>query len=372
MNSRNLPTLSNPKTNSPSKQMAELYLSGKFEDCLALIGTFSSNFTKQNQIKILKAGCYANLSINHDEGLRLSNEVIAEEPWNSFAYYGLALCFYANGDFDKCIPPFSRAVELNKPAMRRAVVYKENALKILELLRNGRLLLRSISFVINNCFNFLFKAVADYNAGSFSAAFEKLSLSAGVDPHNKAIKKIVKETSDTFLKAIIHFLENEVLTNAENETKMNHVEFLIKSNKIESALKLIPVDETSARYYYLKGFINYKLGGLKVSMMDFSKALEIDKTMVKAEDLLNKATMFVELIDGASELASLHDYTSACHNLTNALEIDIENKRIVQAIYFQRAMCKFNMCKKEEAFVDYLKFEALQNETGMILNGIKF
>lgn len=219
---------------------------------------------------------------------------------------------------------------------------------------------------------FLSKAKANFMVGELSSGFEKLKLSSAIDPNNNSIKKMIQEIRDTSVKMIVGRLEMEVLKNIDKETKMNHVEFLIRSNKLDEAVKLLPVDEESARYFYLKGVINYLSGALKKSVNDFSKALEINGEMKEADDLLGKATMFIDLIDGAAELTNLHDYSSACHNLSNALEVDTENKRVVQAIYFQRAVCKFHMGKQAESFLDYLMFEDLQNVTGMILNGIKF
>lgn len=355
---------------SPNKHLMELYLSGKYDDCLSVIGLLDHrDIKKENQLKILKAGCWANLGINHVEVMRVLDEVIAVEPLNAFAYYGLGLSYYVNGDMEKCISPFTKAAQLNKKTMDRALQYKENAAKVLNLVETGKLQIIFLTS-IKNCS--ISTAKTDFVAGEFCKAFENLKLTSAVDPSNNSIKRIVQELSDHFLKAIVESLEKEVLYDIDMETKMNHAEFLIKSNKLAEAVRILPVDNTSARYFYLNGLINYLFGALKASVRDLTKALELDGAMKEAEDLLGKAILYIDLIEGAATLSFLRNYSSACHNLSNALDVDIENKRVVQAIYFQRAVCKFHMGMHAESFLDYLKFESLQNETGMILNGIRF
>lgn len=208
-------------------------------------------------------------------------------------------------------------------------------------------------------------------AGNFSKSIEILSLAALIEPEHAAIKKMINETSDKFLQKIVKKLESDVLA-GDDEILLNHIEFLIKSNKLEDAAKKLADTKLSARGWLLKGELSYRYGSLKQSRIEFAMALEIDSTMTEAITLTQNASKLVELIEGATEQMSLKNNAIAVEMLTKALEVDDSNKRIAQAIYFQRAMCKLNMGQKHEAFDDYLLFESLQNQTGMIMEGIKF
>lgn len=111
---------------------------------------------------------------------------------------------------------------------------------------------------------------------------------------------------------------------------------------------------------------------LKQSLSDFQQALELRSDFHEAKEASRKAEKLVAHLEISTGLMRLRDYDVAAKTMTDAFAVDPENKRIRQAIFFQRAACKFFMGKEDEAFKDYLEFEALQNETGMVMNGVKF
>lgn len=201
-----------------------------------------------------------------------------------------------------------------------------------------------------------------------------LSLASLIDPDNKSMREIVKEKSNDFLQLLVTRLEGQILSADDLETRLNHVEFLINSNKLEQAQNIMPKEEQllSARGCFVRGRLAYMKGSLKASLLCFGKALEFNADMTEALEYSQKATKFVELIEGATKKMSERDDQTALEMLTTALGVDTDNKRIIQAVYFQRSMCKLNLQKQNEAFEDYLMFESFQNQTGMIMDGIKF
>lgn len=200
-----------------------------------------------------------------------------------------------------------------------------------------------------------------------------LSLAVLIDPENKPVKEIVKKMTDNFLQMLVTALEADVFADSDATAKLNRIEFLIKSNKLADAINLLPKeDPTDDRGWFVHGLLAYMKGSLKMSLVSFHKALSLNDKLFEAQEYSQKAAKLVELIEGATHQMTLKNDESAAQMLTEALEVDTENKRIVQAIYFQRSMCKLNMEKLKEAFEDYLQFEALQNQTGMIMDGIKF
>lgn len=344
----------NSKRLTPNMQnMTKLFIGKKYEECLKFIDAALSASEDTTQLRILQAGCWTQLDTNQLEAEQQLNEVIRAEPNNAFAYYGLGLNFYRRGELQKCLDPFTTASKLNSATMSHATNFKSFATKILSLFND---------------------ATAEFNAGRCLKAFELLSLAVLVDPENDAIKRIVKQQTNKFLQKVVLGLEDEVLANDDVNMVLNHVEYLVNSKKFEAAEKIVPDDEllSDARGFFLKGIVKYMMGSLKISLVYIKKALEIDETMQRAKDLEEKAEKFVELIEGASEKMKQNENEDAIAMLSSALEVDGENKRIIQAIYFQRAVAKFNFGQQREAFEDYLLFESLQNITGLIMDGIKF
>lgn len=339
---------------APTQHIMKLFLGKKYEDCLKLIDSAFAMTEDTTQLKILQAGCWTQMDINHEIAVEQLNEVIQADPNNAFAHYGLGLNFYRRGELDKCLDPFTTAAALDSSTMSRAAIYKDSAMKVLKLLRDAKL---------------------EFTAGRCLKALELLSLAVLVDPDNDAIKQLVKQQSDKIIQKVVFGLQDEVLAKEEdNEKTLNHVSFLVKSGKYEAANKIIPDDEQlrNARGWYLKGFVKYMMGSLKLSLVYIKNALDLDETMQEAQDVAEKAEKFIELIQEATDQMKLKENDKAVELLTSALEVDEENHRIIQAIYFQRAVAKFNAGNQKEAFDDYLHFESLQNKTGMIMDGIKF
>lgn len=329
------------------------FLGKKYEECLNLINDSSIPPEETTHLTILRASCWTQMGINHEKAVQHLNDIIRAEPNNGFAYYGLGLNFYLRGEFENCLEPFSRAIEMNRATTNRAGAFKECALKIVKLLNESN---------------------AAFAEGSYSKALSLLSLCSLVDADNPAVKRIIRQKSDEFLQKLIVELEDKAFTTDDVGMILNHVEFLCKSQKYPEADKMLPNDEmlSDARGWFLKGFVKYMMGSVKLSLVYMKKALEMDVTMQKAKDLMEKAEKFIKLLDGASEQMKLKKNEKAVEMLTAALTVDDDNKRIVQAIYFQRAAAKFTMGHKKDSFDDYLMFESLQNHTGMIMDGIKF
>jgi tetratricopeptide (TPR) repeat protein len=338
----------NHQTSSSIQQIITLFLAKRYMECLKMIDVaYCDDMT---QMRILQASCWTQLGIKTEETEHQLQEIIQSEPNNAFAFYGLGLSYYLLGDFGKCIGPFTRAFELNESAMARADLFKGYAMNVLKLFKD---------------------ASAEFTAGRCSKALEILSLATLVDPENAAIKRLVKQQSDRFLQKVVGSLE-VVLEDEDLDMMLSHVSFLVRSGKFIDADKLMPKDEllTNSRGWFIKGQVKYMMGSIKLSLVCFNKALSMDQNMIEAMDLKIKAEKFVAAIEAAQKLMNEMENSKAVEVLNEALDIDNENKRLVQAIYFQRAAAKFNMGKQEEAFNDYLLFESLQNITG--IDGPKF
>jgi tetratricopeptide (TPR) repeat protein len=131
------------KIEEACKSVFELYLKGKYFDCLNQLEYFEAKGqinSNDERIKILRAGCWTFLGINHEEAVEMLNEIIQTSPENPQAHYALGLNFYLNGELEKCLEPLTLAISLtrsNQGSIERIQFYKDTALKVLCLLNKG-------------------------------------------------------------------------------------------------------------------------------------------------------------------------------------------------------------------------------------------
>lgn len=347
-----------------------MFLFHKYEECLQLIAsTRELNIFDPVKLAIIEAGCWTHLGINHAEAVDSLKNIIQKDPQNSFAFYGLGFNFYMNGKFKESLQPFTRAIDLNAKSMGRAVVYKEKAEKICDILATGNICPES-----KQTFHpFHQLASSQFSSGQGAQGIETLSLAVLMDSDNKSVKELVNKMTVDFLHKLVSDLEAEVFADVSDSEKFYRAEFLIKVNKLADAEKLIPKREpANGHEWFVHGLLAYMKGALDMSQRCFSNALDMNAQLNEAQEYKQKAEKLFGLIEEATNQMIAEIYEPALEKLNEAIQIDPENKRIVQAIYFQRSMCKLKMYKLSEAYADYVEFEKLQNETGMIMDGIKF
>ena len=119
-----------------SQHMMQLFLAGKYQECLEFMSKDTRN--KNDSKKILMTACWSYLGINYNEAVETLKAIIKKDPKNSYAHYGLGHSFYLKGKLKKCLEPFTRAAELNPMSMARALWYKNISSKILKLINDGK------------------------------------------------------------------------------------------------------------------------------------------------------------------------------------------------------------------------------------------
>lgn len=131
-----MPQIQTTSSKSAIKLMTHLFQSGQYEKCLEFIDG-DTRCNDEILKKILMAACWTFMGINHEKVVETLNEIIAEDPRNSHAHYELGHNFYLRGQLEQCINPLTRALELYPTTMTRALLYINNASKILSLIKNG-------------------------------------------------------------------------------------------------------------------------------------------------------------------------------------------------------------------------------------------
>lgn len=335
------------------QEIVTAYKNKEFANCLLLIDeSLKSNPTNTHH-KILQTSCWTSLNINGPETFAVLKQILKDEPKNSFAFYGIGLKYYNEGDLMESIEYLTRAIELNPTnAMQKAVELKCKAKSVMEAICDAN---------------------KKFEANSFEKAMQALSSAIFTDPENIKIQEKINEIRQFFIKDLVARLEWDVksdLTESckklEIEQKLTKAEELLKKGKVERANKLIQeVTESDPKHQnlsYLKGFLLYMQGSLKEAIPVLDEVIQANPELEKAKELHEKAAKLNKLIDAAAEKLKEKKHEESIELLTEVVSIDENNSRINQAAYFQRSLAHFSLANSTKAFADFKMFEALQNK----------
>lgn len=335
--------------------IAALFTNRQFEECLTFVEIAQqSNKITLNQAKVFKAGCWIHLKTNQEESMKSLHEVIQEEPTNAFAYFEIGVSYYLTGRFNEAISQFEYSKALHNSMLVSSNVYISYCKKILETFAESE---------------------TTFNNGDYVGAMRILKKALEIDEFNESVKKVADEIFASFISRVISNLENKTLGPDENQNltieatdQLSEIEKMILADNFVEAEQLLPAEGTShtSQQCYLKGLLRYRYGEAARGNWYFNKALEIDPGHFKAREMAEKSKMLLKMMKDATDDMAAQRYQIAIEKLTGALEIDPSNLRIVQGIYFQRCVCKFQQGNQDAAFKDFLEHEKLELQTGLM------
>lgn len=201
-----------------------------------------------------------------------------------------------------------------------------------------------------------------------SSALEILDAASLIDPENDKISSIIDSKRRDYTSQLAAQMEQEIRQNLE--AKMKEIEDLVNENDFTKSEKLLAqiYDDKSSSCVFLKGLCFYKRGGLKESQNFFKEALSLDRTSLKAKELLDKAKSLDDHLEIATSALNDKDFPKAVAALTEALKIDSSNQAVNQILFFQRAIAYFNDGDQESSFKDYKQFEDLKASLSGVLS----
>lgn len=130
--------LNNSEFDELEEKVFKAYQKKQYEECLELLEESLKIDPNNTNQRIIQAMCWANLDINGEETYEMFQQIIAEEPNNSFAYYGMGFKNYSDGRLANAIPFLNRAIELNTTnAMQKAVELQQKATRFKEAICEG-------------------------------------------------------------------------------------------------------------------------------------------------------------------------------------------------------------------------------------------
>lgn len=131
-----------------SQNILSAYQSKDYTKCLEQIEEFfelpisdsqHQSEEARSRYRIIQAACWTMLDVKREKVFETLNEVIKQDPKNSFAHYGVGLAQYREGDFTNCMKAFETAIKYNPSgAMKRAMELKAKAKSIMELIQGGK------------------------------------------------------------------------------------------------------------------------------------------------------------------------------------------------------------------------------------------
>lgn len=330
----------------------------EFEKCLELIEESLTENQTNTHHKILQASCWTALNIKGPETFELLKKVIEDDPTNSFAYYGIGLKHYNEGNLAESQKYLIKAIELNPTnAMQKAVELKCKAKSVMEAICDANV---------------------KFEANSFEKAMRALSTAHYIDPENEKIQKKILEIKQFFIKELVERLEHEVMAELtetckehEIDQKLVKAENLLKKGKMEKANKITEeVSNFNPKHKdleYLRGLSHYMLGNLKDAIEVLNEVLNDHTDHAMAKELRAKALKLNELINSAAEKMQQKKYEESIAILTEVVAIDPKNVKINQAAFFQRSLCHYSLGNSSNAFTDFKQFEAMQKGNEMKL-----
>ena len=122
------------------------YQSKDYKKCLDFIDEFfklpdnnNESANRRKHYRMIQAACWTMLDMKREETFKTLNEILKQEPSNSFAHYGVGLAQYRDGDLSSCLKAFGIAIKLNPTAaMKRAMELKAKAKSIIEMISDGK------------------------------------------------------------------------------------------------------------------------------------------------------------------------------------------------------------------------------------------
>lgn len=364
----NQPNKKQIKTSDLNEEVLVTYQKKEYTDCLKLIDESLEINPTNTHHKILQTSCWTMLDINGIETYETLKSIIQEDPKNSFAYYGIGLKHYADGELMESVEYFNKAISLNPTnSMQKAVELKQKATRVMEAICDGKCEMLSR----NETYFYFLTANIKFETNNIEKALKVLSAAMFTDPENLKVQANISNLRHFYIKDLVRRLESEVKTDVltkcqklEAAKKLKKAEDFIKADKTAEAEKLLEdvseIDPQSDELVYLKGFFLYMSGSLKQAIPLIEEALNLNPNLEKAKELREKAEKLCEYMDASAEKMCQKKHTESIELLTKAISVDEGNQRINQAAYFQRALAYFTLGNSSKAFADFKKFEALQ------------
>lgn len=193
-----------------------------------------------------------------------------------------------------------------------------------------------------------------------------------MDSENKKVHKEILALRQSFIMKTVMKFESEV----ENELKeieakevltkkIKEAEQFIDREKFDEAEKTIEeisklIGEDAEQVKLLKGAMLYKIGSVAQALPLLAEALQLNPKNEITKKIHDQAVQLNFYIVSAAAKNIEQDHEESINLLTKAMTVDKNNKKIMQAIYFQRAMAQFSLGNSTDAINDFKVFESLQ------------
>ncbi|CRL03922.1 CLUMA_CG017043, isoform A [Clunio marinus] len=338
------------------------YIAKDNSKCLEIIKLLEENGRKLSfHSEVIKTICLTHSNSETENVFAILNNVINEEPKNSFAFYALGLAQYMNCRLADSEESFKTAIDLNSNGEK--FPYKELEDSTFHYLRCVRMAVHSIE-----------EAHCLFHSGYFREAIQEIKNAAKYDLTNINLNMNLTKIFFKYTEFLMNHVNNSHGVNQEVFDKSKETEELIMSHKFFEADNNLNTfsfwGSFNGEHIYLKGLLEYMKGDPPEAIKKLQLALRIDYTEKKVHELMDKALSYEKSLEDATLKMKDKKFTEAIEILTKALEIDKNNHLLNQAVYFQRSFAYRGIGDTEKAREDVEKYNSFKDVLGNILNDL--
>lgn len=274
--------------NYEAGNIARLYQSGKFPDCLHTSKKFLKKFPDhKNVLMIAGAACMALCDYNGAQ--KYFHHLHRKFPTDADVLNNLGTAYFNAEKFAQSIDCYKKAYNLGKRNPNFYTNYSNALRTIGEFTASNRLLREAISQHPNNALVFIAASHSFIDIGDVHAAVDTARRATKLDPKSAkshAAMGAAHAASKDFEAALSHYETATSLPTATEKEHYSHGAVLGELGQFEAALSAtrdaLRKNPRSEKSLLNAGWFSYKLGHFDEAIVEYSKALTVNPSSSEA------------------------------------------------------------------------------------------
>lgn len=340
------------------------FRSQDYEKCIELIEVIlqDGNVEPKHHYKILQAASHTMLGKDFKLAHTILDDVLREDPENSFALYGKGVAYYFQKRLEESLEVLNQAIIVNPDEMQRA---KEMKVRIDLERRQAVIFLKKVDHEV------LALSLPEEQSEN-KKADERIERKIKVEAHAKVQSEsqepmILDEEFELDVKEektrlpmlteqIVSTTNSEIYDKLQNglQQKPDH-----KHNLTLQISKSFSADGFTSQEFFEKGMEAYMCGALKKALKMFGKAVKLKSSFERAEEMGARSQELLELMDMANLNMTQKNFHAVVEILNEALKVDSTNDFVNRPFYFQRGLAYYHLGQDEKSIKDYAEFDRL-------------
>jgi tetratricopeptide (TPR) repeat protein len=347
-----------------------------YENCIERISTILLNprSKSKNHYRILQAASYTMLGVDFKSAHTILDDVIRDDPENSYALYGKGVAYYFQKRLDESLDMLNRAIAVNPDEMQRA---KEMKVRIDLERRQAVIFLQKVDHEdlvqqsslpkepsetpneVKNIEKVIKIEIPELTAKAQSEDQEPMILDKQFDVDIKKEMLRLPIITEKSVNTPNNKMHKKYITELQKNLQHKPAEEQNTTSHISKSLPKSSDLYTCAQEFFEKGMELYMCGALKKALKMFGKAVKLKSSFEQAEEMGAKSQELLELMDMANLNMSEKNYHAVIEILNEALKVDDSNHFVNRPFFFQRGLAYFHLGQDEQSMKDYADFDRL-------------